>query len=147
MQAYEQAVAAAPPAQVRTRRVWVPPQAGQPARPPAKGPPREGQQPDRGSPAVPARDGYWTEVNETIGGGGGGPPRPTPPGPPPLGNWTLADFVQHITLIYKDVYVEKGLKLPRIHCIGYQIDKDGGDFLRQLATQYKGQFRLVRKLR
>jgi hypothetical protein len=55
--------------------------------------------------------------------------------------------VQHISLIYKDVYVAKSLKLPRIHCIGYQIDKDGGDFLKRLSEQYKGQFRLVRKLR
>jgi hypothetical protein len=146
MQAFERAQAAAPPPQVRTRRVWVPPQAAQPARPPSKAAPREGQAIDRGSPGSPARDGYWTEVTETIGGGGG-PPRPTPPAPPPLGNWTLADFVQHISLIYKDVYVAKSLKLPRIHCIGYQIDKDGGDFLKRLSEQYKGQFRMVRKLR
>lgn len=147
MQAFERTQAAAPPPQVRTRRVWVPPQAAQPARPPSKAAPREGQPIDHGSPGSPARDGYWTEVTETIGGGGGGPPRPTPPAPPPLGNWTLADFVQHISLIYKDVYVAKSLKLPRIHCIGYQIDKDGGDFLKRLSEQYKGQFRLVRKLR
>ena len=49
--------------------------------------------------------------------------------------------------LYKDVYVEKGLKEPRIHCIGYQIDKDGQEFLKKLTAQYKGQFRLVRRLK
>ncbi len=130
VEAYQQAVAAAP-----ARRVWVPPQ---PARPPSKGPLREGQRPD---PGAPAREGYWTEVHDT------GHARPTPPPMPEAGNWTLADFVQHISLIYKDVYVEKGLKEPRIHCIGYQIDKDGGEFLKKLAERYKGQFRMVRRLR
>ncbi len=130
VEAYQQAVAAAP-----TRRVWVPPQ---PARAPSKGPLREGQRPD---PGAPAREGYWTEVRDV------GHARPAPPPMPEAGYWTLADFVQHISLIYKDVYVEKGLKEPRIHCIGYQIDKDGGAFLKKLAERYKGQFRLVRRLR
>ena len=127
--AYETAAANA-----KTRRVWVPPQ---PARPPSKGPMREGQQPDPGSLAI---DGYWKEITDV-------PPAPTPPSLPAAGTWTLADFVQHISLIYKDVYVQKGLKEPHIHCIGYQIDKDGHEFLKKLAAQYKGQFRLVRRLK
>lgn len=127
--AHQQAAANAP-----TRRVWVP---AQPARPPSNGPMREGQQPDPGSPA---REGYWTEVTDSG-------PAPTPPKMAPPSMWNLADFVQHISLIYKDVYVEKGLKEPRIHCIGYQIDKDGHEFLKKLTAQYKGQFRLVRRLK
>lgn len=127
--AYAQARESAP-----TRRVWVPPQ---PARPPAKGGLREGRSPDIGSPAI---DGYWKEVTD-IG------PEPKPPPLPDPGIWTLADFVQHISMLYKDVYVEKGLKEPRIHCIGYQIDKDGQEFLKKLTAQYKGQFRLVRRLK
>lgn len=129
VEAHNRALAAAP-----VQKVWVPPQA---ARPPANGPPREGQRADLGAPARP---GYWKEVRD-VG------PRPTPPPMPNAGNWTLADFTQHITLLYQDIYVEKGLKEPRIHCIGYQIDKEGGDFLKKLAHQYKGQFRLVRRLR
>lgn len=127
--AYRQAVENAP-----VRRVWVPPQ---PARPPAKGPFREGQKPD---PGAPARDGYWHEVRDV-------PPEPKPPEMPNPGNWTLADFVQHVELIYKEIYVAKGLKAPTIHCIGYQIDKDGHEFLKKLTKQYKGQFRLVQRLR
>ncbi len=130
VEAYDRAVAAAP-----AQKVWVPPQ---PARPPSQGPLREGQKPD---PGAPARPGYWHEVHNV------GTPRPAPPPMPEAGYWTLADFVRHIGLIYKDVYVEKGLKEPRIHCIGYQIDKDGGEFLRKLSGQYKGQFRMVRRLR
>ncbi len=129
IEAYRQARANAP-----TRRVWVPPQQ---ARPPSQGPMREGQQPD---PGAPAREGYWTEVTD-IG------PEPAPPKPPPPALWTLADFVQHISLLYQSIYVEKGLKEPRIHCIGYQIDKDGHAFLKKLTAHYKGQFRLVRRLK
>ena len=129
-EAYDRAIAAAP-----AQKVWVPPR---PARPPSKGPLREGQRPDRGAPARP---GYWKAVHNV------GYARPTPPPRPRASNWTLADFVQHITLIYQDIYVEKGLKEPRIHCIGYQIDKNGGDFLKKLARHYKGQFRKVRRLR
>ncbi len=127
--AHEQAAANAP-----VRRVWVPPQ---PARPPSKGSLREGQQPDPGSPAT---EGYWREDRVVT-------PAPKPPPLPPPGLWTLADFVQHISLIYKDVYVAKGLKEPKIHCIGYQIDKDGHEVLKRLTQQYKGQFRLVRRMK
>jgi len=127
--AFDQAAANA-----ATRRVWVPPQ---PARPPSKGPMREGQKPD---PGALATDGYWKEITD-VG------QRPAPPPMPKPGTWTLADFVQHISLIYKDVYVEKGLKEPRIHCIGYKIDRDGHAFLKKLSAHYKGQFRLVHSLK
>lgn len=131
MAAYEQAVAAAP-----VRREWVPPQ---PARPPSKGGLKEGQRPD---PGAPAREGYWREVRDT-----GGIHRPNPPALPPPGYWTLADFIKHMGILYDAVYKPKGLKQPQVHCIGYQIDKDGGAFLNDLAQHYKGQYRLVRKMR
>lgn len=140
-QAAAQAAAAAAPVQ----RVWVPPT---PARPPSAAPIREGARPDPGAPAQP---GHWIEVHPqvNVGGGGGGglPPRPQPPGMPDPGFWKLPDFVQHISLLYESVYKPKGMKPPQISCIGYQIDKDGGAFLRQLSDQYKGQYRLVRKLK
>ena len=128
--AYDQAAANATP-----RKVWVPPR---PARPPSKpGSLKEGQKFD---PGAPATEGHWTEVRD-IG------PRPRPPQMPDPGTWTLADFVKHISLIYQDIYIKRGLKEPRIHCIGYQIDKDGKEFLKKLSQQYKGQFRLVNRLR
>lgn len=134
--ANEAAIAAhrAAAANAPTRRVWVPPQ---PARPPSKGSLKEGQRPD---PGAPAREGYWHEVRD-VG------PAPHPPGMPDAGLWTLSDFCQHIDLIYKDVYVQKGLKMPKLHCIGYQIDKEGRGFLEKLALHYKGQFRLVNRMR
>jgi hypothetical protein len=129
--AYDQAAAAAP-----VERVWVPPT---PARPPSKAGLREGARPDPGAPAQP---GHWAEVRARVGVA-----RPQPPPMPEPGFWKLPDFVQHISLLYESVYKPKGLKPPQISCIGYQIDKDGGAFLRQLSDQYKGQYRLVHKLK
>jgi hypothetical protein len=123
--------------QAEVRRVWVPPQ---PARPPSKGPLKEGVKPD---PGAPARPGYWREERVVAGGRS----RPAPPSLPPPGKWTLADFIQHMNLLYESVYKPKGLKPPRVHCIGYQIDKDGGAFLNGLARHFHGEYRLVRKLR
>ncbi|NLF23789.1 MAG: hypothetical protein GX590_11600 [Lentisphaerae bacterium] len=116
------------------QRVWVPPQA---ARAPGQAKLKEGAPPD---PGAPAREGYWREVRNT-------PPRPRPPPAPEPGRWSLADFVQHMTLIYEAEYKPKGLKEPHISCIGYQINKEGGEFLNGLARRYKGQYRLVRRLR
>lgn len=130
LDAYDRAAANAP-----TKRVWVPPQ---PARPPSN--PKilkEGVKPD---PGAPAREGYWTEVKQ-IGA------RPSPPSMPKAGRWTLNDFVQHMNMLYEAEYKPKSLKMPQVHCIGYQIDKQGGAFLNDLARRFKGQYRLVRKLR
>ena len=121
-------------ASATTSKVWVPPRK---ARPPSKKAPKEGQKVDHGAPARP---GYWKHVSN-VGR------RPAPPPMPKPSTWTLADFVLHISKIYKDVYIKKGLKEPRIHCIGYQIDRDGHQFLKKLASHYKGQFRLVRRLK
>lgn len=123
-----------------TRRVWIPDQPARPPRPPSKGPLKEGQRPDQGDPGSPARPGHWQEVRDAPAG-------PRPPGMPDAGFWTLSDFCQHIDMIYKEVYVQKGLKMPKLHCIGYQIDKEGHNFLEKLSLQYKGQFRLVNRMR
>lgn len=130
LEAYDRAAANAP-----TKRVWVPPQ---PPRPPSN--PKvlkEGVKPDPGSPG---HAGYWTEVKQ-IGA------RPSPPPMPKAGRWTLNDFITHMNMIYEAEYKAKGLKMPQVHCIGYQIDKQGGAFLNDLSRRFKGQYRLVRKLR
>lgn len=128
---YERAAANAP-----TRKVWVPPQ---PARPPSNPTKlKEGVKPD---PGAPARPGYWTEVRDV------GVPKPTPPPPPKAGKWTLNDFIRHMDMIYDAEYKPKSWKKPQVNCIGYQIDKPGGDFLNGLSRHFKGQYRLVRKLK
>lgn len=147
---YEQVAAAAP-----ARQVWVPPTPPTPPRPPTpapKGPPREGQphpQGDPGSPGSPGTPGHWITVHDPPPGIAR-PAMPAMPQPPPMqppGNWKLADFVRHITILYDTIYVPKGLKKPQISCIGYQVDKDGSAFMTQLTSIYKGQYRLVRSLK
>jgi hypothetical protein len=128
--AYEQAYANAP-----VERVWVP---EQPARPPSKAPLKEGMKADPGSPAIP---GHWAEVRQCAAH------RPAPPERPPPPMWTLSDFIAHISQLYETTHKPNGLKSPQINCIGYQIDREGGAFLNDLARHYKGQYRLVRKLR
>lgn len=124
-------------APVETRRVWVPPQAAVPA---SKQPLREGAPPPRD---IPARAGYWREVS----GRRGGVRRPEPPASPRPELWTLADFVQHIERICEAVYKPQGRKPPKVHTIGYMIDRDGHEFLQRLARQYQGQYRRVQSLR
>jgi len=152
--AYEQAAAAmpAPP----PRQVWVPATPPTPARPPSpapKGAIKEGQPPpqgDPGSPGSPGTPGHWTTVQDPPPrppGFAGPPAIPAPPPMPPPGNWTLRDFIEHVNLIYDSVYKPRGLKMPQVSCIGYQIDKDGGVFLNEFSRSYKGQYRLVRKMK
>lgn len=52
-----------------------------------------------------------------------------------------------MNMIYEAEYKPKSLKMPQVHCIGYQIDKQGGAFLNDLSKRFKGQYRLVRKLK
>ncbi len=113
-------------------KVWIPPT---PARPPSKLPPKEGQAPDMGSPA---REGHWQVVTHH-----NRPARPQPPPIPDGGWWTLPDFVQHFSILHEAYYLKKGKKTPVVHCIGYQIDEEGGAFLKGLTRQYKGQYRRV----
>lgn len=118
-------------------RVWIPPS---PARAPSTQKLKEGQPIDKGSPAQPGR---W-EVRHSGGHRGR---RPAPPPMPDPGYWTLADFIEHLRLLYDHHYAEKGTRPPVIHCIGYMIDKDGHAFLQGLAKHFKGQYRRVAKLR
>ncbi len=130
IRAYEAAAANAP-----MRRVWVPPRAARPARPAEL---KEGSRPD---PGAPARAGYWTEEKHiTVR-------KPKPPEAPKSTRWQLSDFVEHMKLIYESEYKPKGYKEPQVSCIGYMIDKEGSSFLNGLAKRYKGQYRLVRRLR
>lgn len=135
-----------------SEKVWVPatPEQIIPARPPSKSPPKEGQPVDRGSPrrVIPAQPGHWKVITRRVGGGGGGGPRrPQPPPIPDPGWWTLSDFIEHLTILHKGMYEEKGMKQPVVHSIGYQIDNDGHAFLMGLSKHYKGQYRRVQKLR
>ncbi len=136
-------------AKVITEKVWVPEQPAIPPRPPGKAPLREGAQPDPGHPGRPAIPAHWEVRTRTIwpGGGGGPPPRPQPPRMPDPGWWTLADFLEHLRLLHEAIYAKKGKKPPIIHCIGYQIDKQGGAFMSKLSATYRGQYRRVTTLR
>ena len=140
----------AAPVEAATVRLWIPPTPAVPARPPSKAPPKEGQPVDNGSPAQPPQPGHWevrviTPPRSGGGGGGGQPGPPAPPAPGPQ-KWTLSDFVEHLKLLHEKLYVAKGKKLPVIHCIGYGIDKEGGEFLKSLAETYKGRYRRVAKI-
>ena len=123
-------------------RVWVPPKPAQPARPPSNKPPREGEPPDQGSPAQPAQPGHW--ITRRVYGNR--PPRPAPPPMPDPGWWTLNDFAEHFRILHETYYLKKGKKLPIVHCIGYNIDDEGGQFLKGLARLYKGQYRRVSRV-
>jgi hypothetical protein len=127
--AWENARASAPAGEAK--KVWVPPVKASSA------PLKEGQQP------VKAREGYW----KTVHVGGFNKPRPSPPPAPDPGFWTLADFVKYLNLMYEKEYKPKGIPEPVIYCIGYQIDRDGGSFLKNLASHYNGQYRSVRQIR
>ena len=135
IQQWEAQAAAAPAAPATAERVWIPPR---PARAPSKGPLKEGQQPDQGSPAV---EGHW-EVHTTHQGG---PPRPQPPAMDP-GLWTMNDFLQHFRILHETLYVKKSKKLPVLYTIIYGNDKEGGDFLKTLAETYKGRSRRVTRM-
>jgi hypothetical protein len=115
------------------QKVWIP---ATPARPPKTSGLKEGQAPDKGSPAIP---GHWEVVRS------GHQPRPQPPTLEP-GWWTFTDFAEHLRLLHTDLYVKRGKRLPVIHAIGYAIDKDGGDFLKALAGHYKGHYQLVARI-
>lgn len=95
-----------------------------------------------GVPAREATEGHW----ETRRGWGGGGPALTPKPVPPESMlwWSLTDFVTHFTLLNREIYEKKGgKKAPLIHCIGYCIDDAGGDFLKGLAKNFKGNYRRV----
>ena len=77
-----------------------------------------------------------------------GVPKPAaPPQAPKMPDdmmwWTLEDFIKHFSILQAEYYGKKGRKPPSVHCIGYEIDKEGGAFLRDFSRAYKGQYRRV----
>ena len=124
------------------KKVWIPPQPERPAQPAVQGHLREGGG-GGGHPAIPAQPaqpGRWETIRE--------PDRPLPqaPSPPPRpgeGLGSFKDFIDHFELLNKELYSKKGKAPPVVHCIGYRIDPAGGEFLRDLAKQYKGKYRRV----
>ncbi|MDZ4200123.1 MAG: hypothetical protein U1E27_12660, partial [Kiritimatiellia bacterium] len=95
--------------------------------------------------------GQWVWRNVHVGGGGSHRGTVTVPPPPTMPDhwrwWTLADFVEHFRILHAELYEKIGKRPPTVHCIGYQVDKDGRDFLRAFAKQYNGQYRTVTRIR
>jgi hypothetical protein len=99
----------------------------------------------------PASPGHWVTRRVRDGRRGGGNRRasdvqPMPQMPDSMRYWTLQDFIKHFGLLNDELYAKKGKKPPVVHCIGYAIDKEGGDFLRDLAKHYGGNYRRVASL-
>jgi hypothetical protein len=94
-----------------------------------------------GGPKGPKREGHFEMRSVRVGMPRG---QPKPPKPE---YWTLPDFLKHLEALHKALYAKKGRKLPVVHCIGYQIDSDGGRFLRKVAHTYKGNYRKVNRIR
>jgi hypothetical protein len=94
-----------------------------------------------GGPRGGPTKGRWITKKVRVGMPHGRPKRPD------VEYWTLGDFLEHLDRLNKTIYAKKGKKSPVVHCIGYQIDKKGGDFLRKLAHTYKGKYRRVASLR
>jgi hypothetical protein len=94
-----------------------------------------------GGPQGPASKGRWETRRVRVG-----VPHGQPVAPEPV-YWTLEDFLEHLRRLNDAVYAKNGKKSPVVHCIGYQIDSKGGDFLRRLSHTYKGTYRRVTSLR
>ncbi|MCK5806317.1 MAG: VWA domain-containing protein, partial [Lentisphaeria bacterium] len=94
-----------------------------------------------GGPTGPKTKGHW-EVKRVRTGMPKGRPKE-----PKTEYWTLQDFLTHFEKLFEKYYQKKGKKRPVVHCIGYQIDRDGGRFLKKLAHTYKGNYRRVASLR
>jgi hypothetical protein len=120
VQQYNKAMA---DAQYDEEKVWVPPR-----------PRKEGQR---------AVEGHY-ELRRVPRAGVHRPVAPKPPQmPDDMKWWTLEDFLKHFGILQAEYYGKKGRKPPVVHCIGYGIDKQGGDFLRDFSQAYKGQYRRV----
>ena len=131
---------------VQSSKVWVQPQPARAAVPAGKRPLKEGAPIPQGRPAQAARPGHWRTVTHSRGGWSG-PARPKAPKLPDAGYWTLTDFVDHCRVLHKAMYLKKGKKPPQVHCIGYQIDKEGHAFLSKLSRTYHGKYRRVKSLK
>lgn len=95
--------------------------------------------------------GHWDWRDVTVGGttSGGhnrvaGPPAPVMP--TDFQWWTLADFIEHFTILHTELYTKVGQRPPTVHCIGYMVDPAGHDFLRGFANHYNGQYRRVGRM-
>jgi len=138
LQAFDEAAGAAGPGE--KRKVWIPPVK---PRPPSNKPPKEGEQPDMGHPGSPGRWEWRTEHHHR-----GGSRRPSPPFEAPKPRyWTLNEFLTHLRILHKEYYLEKGMKPPVIHCIGYKVDREGHVFLSAIAKEYKGKYRRVQTIK
>lgn len=120
------------------KKVWIPDQPAVPR--------REGQ------PGRAAVKGHFETQRVQVGGkphpppAAGGHGGPAAPPPPQAEFWTLADFVRHCTDLQAKCNEPKGRKPPVIHCIGYQIDNEGGKFLQGLTAKYQGRYRRIGKM-
>ncbi len=128
--------------EVEEQKIWVPAQPARPARPPGSKPLKEGEPPDMGEPARPATEGHW-EIKRVHRGGGKRPEAPKLE----LQVWTLNEFLTHLKMLHEAYYLQKGMKPPTIHIIGYQMEKEGEEFLKGLCKAYKGKFRNVKSLK
>ncbi len=131
LRAYDEAVAKM---EWREERVWIPPKPAQPAKLRENG----------GSGGSGPTEGHWATRRV--------PTRPLPPRPKPpempesMKWWTLEDFFEHFRLLHEQCYVKKGKKPPVVHAIGYGIDKEGADFLREFTKKYNGSFRSISRI-
>lgn len=93
--------------------------------------------------------GQWEWREVPVGGGGGGGSRPPVPPRPVMPDdfqwWTLADFIQHFSILQEELYARQGIPPPVVHCIGYRVDDEGREFLNGFTRHYKGQYRTVKK--
>lgn len=117
--------AAAAKADYKEEKVWVP---GRPR--------KEGQA---------AVEGHYEMRRVMQGSAGHRPPAApkAPQMPDDMKWWTIEDFIKHFSTLQAEYYGKKGRKPPSVHCIGYEIDKEGGAFLRDFSRAYKGQYRRV----
>jgi hypothetical protein len=87
----------------------------------------------------------WREAAAGSGGGSRTPGTPRPVMPDDFQWWTLADFIQHFSILQVELYTRQGIRPPIVHCIGYRVDNEGLDFLKGFTHHYKGQYRSVKK--
>jgi len=80
-----------------------------------------------------AKKGLPPKITEGGGGGGGGVPRP---------KWNHDDVLEHLKKLAENLYKDR--KPPRVHVIGYETNAPDENFLKELASDYRGKFRRIR---
>lgn len=118
----------------RVERVWVPGSKGSGGSIKERG----------GGEASGPTEGRWVErpVYEGARNLPQIPPQPKLPNPV----WTFADYQNHIAKLHEQFLAPQGRPMPVIHIIGFRSGRSDSDFLRQLASAYKGQFRRVARM-